>query len=188
MAESDVEIWFKIQKTADGYPSSQEWEQLFAWPVEGCFRIDSIPFFVKGVAVGDLVCATRTEDGLYKFAGLRSSSGHSTFRIWLAESISNRDQIVNELKALGTQVETTFEGRLLAIDISPEHEAEVWDYLRAGKEPDAGTFKLVARQIDISSTRGIRLAKAWRASSDRQSPSIRRRRRANQKRIGDGRN
>lgn len=48
-----VEIWFPVERDADNYPSSQDWEQSWAWPIGGGFRIDNVPFFAKGVARGD---------------------------------------------------------------------------------------------------------------------------------------
>ena len=68
MTPETVEIWFKIEKDATGYPESQDWEELWATPVEGgSFRLDSTPFFVRDIAAGDVVSAVKTDEGLYRF-------------------------------------------------------------------------------------------------------------------------
>jgi hypothetical protein len=54
MPEDSVEIWFRVEKDSDGHPN-QDWEQLHAWPIEGGYRLNDIPFFVKDVALDDVV-------------------------------------------------------------------------------------------------------------------------------------
>jgi hypothetical protein len=65
-ADGRVEVWVKIQKDADGYPKSQDWEDLWAWSLpSGNLQIDNIPFFANDVALGDIITATRTEEGVW---------------------------------------------------------------------------------------------------------------------------
>jgi hypothetical protein len=62
-----VEIWFKIEKDAEGFPESQDWEELWATPIQGdTFRLDNTPFFVKDIAAGDVVSAVKTEAGFLR--------------------------------------------------------------------------------------------------------------------------
>lgn len=132
--EVAVEIWFPVVPDEEGYPSSQPWEQLYAWPVgDGGYRIDNIPFFVKNVAVGDVVLARLTEMGWYEFAAVRSRSGHSTFRIWLSDDLASSGRnVAQQIIALGCEVETTLE-RLIAIDVPPDVEPIVWDFIDQGR-------------------------------------------------------
>src|SRR5437016_3843802 len=117
MTFGSVEVWFKIEKDAEGYPESQEWEELWATPVEGGFRLDSTPFFVKDIAAGDVVSAVKSEEGFYRFEEIISRSGNSNFRIWLHDAVAHEGvKIVEVLRELGCHVEITLE-RLIAIDV-----------------------------------------------------------------------
>ena len=129
-----VEIWFKIQKDEEGYPRSQSWEELWGTPVGGGgFRLESTPFFVKGIALGDVVAAERTQEGRYKFERIISRSGNSNFRIWLDDTkAQDACNIAQEIRKFGCKVEITLE-RLIAIDVSADREAEVWEYLEVGR-------------------------------------------------------
>lgn len=134
MTPEAVEIWFPIEKDSEGYPQSQDWEELWATPVEGgCFRLDSTPFFVKDIAAGDVIATVTTEEGLYTFQKIISRSGNSSFRIWLHDVVAHDGvKIVEALRELGVHVEITL-GRLIAINVSPDRENEIWEYLEAGR-------------------------------------------------------
>lgn len=136
-AEEAVEIWFSIQKDDEGYPQSQDWEELWASPVQGCcFRVESTPFFAKEIASGDVVSAVKTDGGVHRFERVVSRSGHSNFRIWLRDGLMDRESIIRALGELGCRTEVTLE-RLIAIDVSPDHEPAVWKYLEAGRDGGA---------------------------------------------------
>jgi hypothetical protein len=136
MTPEPIEVWFKIEKDAEGYPVSQDWEELWASPVEAGFRLDSTPFFVKDIATGDVVSAVKTEEGYYRFDRIVSRSGNSNFRIWLHDAaVHEREEIAAVLRGLGCHVETTLE-RLIAIDVPARCESAAWEYLRAGVSRD----------------------------------------------------
>jgi hypothetical protein len=131
MRENSVEIWFPVQKDADGHPN-QDWEQLYAWPVEDGYQLSNIPFFVRDLALDDVVAASERED-LLIFDRVVSRSGHSTFRIWLhEEKLRSAAEVMQEVRALGGQAEVTLE-RLVAIDAPPDKEPEIWTYVENGK-------------------------------------------------------
>ena len=132
---SYVKIWARIEKDEDGYPKLQDWEDLRACPLrDGLVEIQSVPFFLKNIAVGDIAATDRAEDGRIVLRSVVERSGHSTFRVWLNEDVTpERDGMTATLKDLGARVEVTF-GRLVAIDAPPEHEADIWDYLEAGQQ------------------------------------------------------
>ena len=131
MQEVSVEIWFRVQKDSDGHPN-QDWEQLFAWPIEGGYQLNNIPFFVRGLALDDVVAATMGERG-HVFDHVVSRSGHSTFRIWLTEEkLRTADEVMLEVRKLGGEAEVTLE-RLVAIDAPPDKEPEIWAYLKNGE-------------------------------------------------------
>src|SRR4051812_36018915 len=106
--EEPIEVWFPVPQDDYGYPSSQPWEQLYAFPTIRGYRVDNVPFFVKGVAVGDVVAAVRTDKGWHSFQRVVERSGRSVFRIWLPKAdIDLLNGVTEELRQLGCTVETT---------------------------------------------------------------------------------
>jgi uncharacterized protein DUF4265 len=130
-----VEVWVRIQKDADGYPESQDWEDLWASPLgAGRVRIESIPFFAKGVAQGDIFTTSLSDQGITTLDNIVERGGHSTFRIWLDEEcVATPDKIMQDLKAIGARTELTLE-RLIAVDVPAVCEPTVWEYLKGGED------------------------------------------------------
>jgi hypothetical protein len=56
-----AEIWFEVEKDADGYPESVDREVLPARQIGGHFKIGGTPFYLKNVSLGDVVEATPHE-------------------------------------------------------------------------------------------------------------------------------
>lgn len=110
-----VQVWFRIEKDEDGYPRSKNWEQLLAWPVlesDRCFRIESIPFFVKGISRGDIVAAKVSENNdvqegeFLEFESIVERGGHNTYRLLLRERYSNEPDLTKkELLSKGLALE-----------------------------------------------------------------------------------
>ena len=134
MADESVEIWFPVPPDAQGYPSSQPWEQLYAEPVAGShYRVGNIPFFARGVAFGDIVSARLTDAGWLEFADVVERGGHSTMRVWLADHLAaGAAEVARQFESRGCRVECTLQ-RLLAIDVPDGVEETVWQYLQDGK-------------------------------------------------------
>jgi hypothetical protein len=129
-----VEVWFRIEKDEDGYPKSQDWEQLWCDRTENGFRIDNIPFFVKGIAVGDIISTRETENATYEFDRVLARGGHDTYRIWLSEEMKDcADLVMKELENSGCQAEITL-GRMIAVDVPPDKIITVRDRLWKGQE------------------------------------------------------
>ena len=77
--------------------------------------MESTPFFIKDVALGDIVSAERTKEDWYRFERIISRSGNSNFRIWLDDTVAHDgDKIAQELRELGCKVEITLE-RLITL-------------------------------------------------------------------------
>ncbi|WP_410963932.1 DUF4265 domain-containing protein, partial [Salmonella sp. ZJHZ20_0162] len=64
-----------------------ETESLWALPSGKGFKLDNIPFYVKGVSVGDVVSAEEI-DGNLCMKEILEPSGHSTVRLWF---VSEKD-------------------------------------------------------------------------------------------------
>jgi hypothetical protein len=96
-------------------------EQLWARQVdEHRFEISCIPFFVYDLALGDVV----ETDGGYIVRRVVEPSGRFVFRVWFGESFHPRDEIADEIKALGSLIEWS-SPNLLAVDAVDKEHAEM---------------------------------------------------------------
>ena len=120
---------FRLEVIDDWPPVSAE--SLWVEPIgDGKFRIDNSPFFVRNIAVGDLVEGAEVLDEPVKFVGKISSGGHST--VWV---ITLNDKIGESLKGgireLGCHVEGSPWPSLISIDVpSGSHLGELHRLLR----------------------------------------------------------
>ena len=108
----------KILLDIEGDDGTTDVESVWAVPENGNYRIDNIPFYARGFALGDLVAATPDPDGLLRCTGVVMPSGHSTVRLWFANS-TRVQEVRAELQALGCSDELDLD-RLLAVDIPPQ--------------------------------------------------------------------
>ena len=113
--EPFTKVAFELEKNENG---TKEVETLWAVPTDGGYRIDNIPFYVRGVAWGDIVSAMRDDGGQLNYVNLVTPSGHSTVRLWFAHA-SDVQAVRGALRALGCDSELDLE-RLVAVDIPPE--------------------------------------------------------------------
>ena len=106
---------------AGSTPDQLEVESVWAVPVDGAYRIDNIPFYAQGIALGDLVAVSQDEDGMLRFRSLVLPSGHSTVRLWFPkDSDSNKVmEVRNQLRGMGCPSEVSDIPRLVAVDIPP---------------------------------------------------------------------
>lgn len=112
-----VKIFFDLDRD-DDYPPFEVESVRAVKIVDGMFRIDNIPFYVRGIALGDVVRATLTGNGALHFDSIAKTSGHSTLRIVFFEA-NVRDYVCKELEALGCQWEGAYEPSLIAVDVPP---------------------------------------------------------------------
>jgi hypothetical protein len=90
------------------------------WTVErpDGYEIDNIPFYVKELALGDVVSVQPDTDGVLRYSRLVRPSHHSTIRLWFADE-HDVDRIRAELQQLGCPSELSDLPRLVAVDIPP---------------------------------------------------------------------
>jgi hypothetical protein len=108
----------------------RRFEQLFARQLsEDRFEVCCIPFFVFDIALGDVVGTSPRSDRQYVVEKVAEPSGRYVFRVWFGDSFQPRDEIAEELKALGSLLEWS-SLNLLAVDaVNQEHAQLVADLL-----------------------------------------------------------
>lgn len=108
-------VHFLLTPDADGYPPASG-ETLWAEELGGSlYRIDNIPFYVTGIAVGDVVEA-RVIEGNLTFVGLLQPSGHSTIRIVTYDPDAVSD-VREQFDRLGCTAELLSNSKLIAVDV-----------------------------------------------------------------------
>ncbi len=100
------------------------------------FQIDNCPFFVKGIAVRDLVEGHGEQEGLLRFSRKLESGGHSTIHV-----IVLADEVGPALKADITEAGSHVEG-------SP------WKSLFSIDVPDANVLGEVQRRLKARAAAG----------------------------------
>jgi hypothetical protein len=108
----------------------RRFEQLFARRVgDDRFEVCCIPFALYDVALGDIVATAPKGDRKYVLKEVAEPSGRYVFRVWFGESFHPRDEVAQELKALGSLTEWSSRN-LLAVDaVDLEHAQLVADFL-----------------------------------------------------------
>jgi hypothetical protein len=113
--ENYKKIVFELEQDENGYPPDR-WESLWAVETEpGLYRVDNIPFFVKGISSEDLVTAKSDDEELIFTALIRPSS-NSVFRLYVSDAAIV--PVVREnFLALGCESELSHLPKLVAIEI-----------------------------------------------------------------------
>lgn len=128
----------KIVFEVEGDDGHSDTESVWAVPVDGGYQIDNIPFYAREVACNDIVSAEHDEDGLLRFSGVVSPSGHSTIRLWFS-SEADVPQIRGALREMGCPSELDLP-RLVAVDVPPSIPyASVRTYL--DQQESSGIFE-----------------------------------------------
>lgn len=110
-------------------------ESIWSTKLKNGYKIDNIPFYVKGFALGDVVSVQEKEGELY-VVDLIEESGHSTIRI-LFNDINDIQQTRAELTNLGCESEISDNTVLISVDIPPTVQYEqIKKYLETGESAD----------------------------------------------------
>lgn len=108
----------KVRFTHESSDGGIEVEGMWAIEREGGHEIDSIPFRVMSVALGDLVATRRDEDGLLWFTQVIRPSGHSTIQILFGRQ-EDAASFRAVLSGLGCASEGSDLPELIAVDVPP---------------------------------------------------------------------
>ncbi len=106
---------FEPEQDEEGYPPGK-WETLWARPEKqkGQYRIDNIPFYVRGISSGDVVAAEYNDNQL-QFACLVSPSPNSVFRLYFAEE-TDMQSTRDAFRGLNCESELSNIPKLVAIE------------------------------------------------------------------------
>jgi hypothetical protein len=123
MAEDHIKVLFELKKDADGYPPADT-EGLWAEPLgNNLFKIDNVPFFVKGISCEDVVEAAADSQGELRFRSLVRPSAHNTLRVIVfRESPDPRPleervaDLRRQLEQVGCSTELSHMPGLIAVD------------------------------------------------------------------------
>lgn len=125
-----AKIRFPFTNTA----GENETEAMWALKCNDGYEIDNIPFYVKEIALGDVVAATPDADGALWYSKLLRPSGHSTIRL-LFSNVAAVGTVRDELRRMGCSSEVSDIPRLVAIDVPPSVPYEqVKAFLDRGEE------------------------------------------------------
>ncbi|MFE8600047.1 DUF4265 domain-containing protein [Archangium violaceum] len=117
MPDEYVKVLFKLEKEDEDYPPV-DYERLWARPLgDGLFALDNIPFFVRGISVGDVVAAQPGE-GEVVFSELVRESGSSTLRVIVFDE-SHVEEVRRQLQTLGCSTELNV-SKMLGVDVPPQ--------------------------------------------------------------------
>ena len=115
--DQKVKVIFRLERDEDGYPP-EDVESLWGLRCADGVEIDNVPWFVKGVSLGDVVSVVQASDGVLEFERVLRRSGHSTYRILLLDQEARAlERTIAELTAMGLGVEE--DAGLLAVDVPP---------------------------------------------------------------------
>ncbi|HSP79036.1 MAG TPA: DUF4265 domain-containing protein [Myxococcaceae bacterium] len=116
-----------------------ETETMWAFKRDDGYEIDNIPFFVKELALGDVVSAQPDASGVLWYSELVHPSGHSTIHLWFSRE-EQVEPVREALRHLGCASEVSDLPRLVAVDVPPDVPYEkVKALLEQGE--DAGLFE-----------------------------------------------
>ena len=117
----------------------EETEAMWVIRRDAGYEIDNIPFYVKELALGDVVAARQDDSGLLWFSELVRPSGHSTIQLWFSHE-KEVESVREALKQMGCASEVSDLPRLVAVDVPPDVPYEkVKAFLEQGEH--AGRFE-----------------------------------------------
>lgn len=128
-----VKVFFRLEQDEEGYPEvavESVWATSSDKPNE--YVLDNIPFFVRVATIGD-VLKVHEEDGVLWFDCVTKRSSNSLIRVVFFDKQSV-DQVVQEVRELGCDVEYSKDFNLLAVSIPGNIELSNVKYYLQNKE------------------------------------------------------
>ncbi|GGJ45313.1 DUF4265 domain-containing protein [Streptomyces brasiliensis] len=118
---SYVKVHFRLEIEADWPPASVE----SLWAIDqgdGTVQLDNIPWFVRGIACGDIVATEPDEEGVRWAGGVVRRSENCTMRLIVFRdggSGAARQSVINAFQELGVDGEGIERFGMVALDVPP---------------------------------------------------------------------
>ncbi|MFI8350051.1 DUF4265 domain-containing protein [Streptomyces sp. NPDC085596] len=116
-----VKVYFRLEIEDDWPPASVE----SLWAVDqgdGTARLDNIPWFVQGIACGDVVATEPDEEGVRWAGEVVRCSGNCTIRLIVLRdggSKPARQSVIDAFRELGVDGEGMERFDMVALDVPP---------------------------------------------------------------------
>ncbi|MEU1486291.1 DUF4265 domain-containing protein [Streptomyces sp. NPDC005752] len=123
ISDDHVKVHFRIEVDEDGWPPASI-ESLWAVKLgNGTVRLDNTPWFVRGVASGDIIRVELEDDGVLYARETIQPSQNCTIRLIVLKdggSAAARQTALETFHRLGTTGEGIERFRMVALDVPPE--------------------------------------------------------------------
>ncbi|WP_328582521.1 DUF4265 domain-containing protein [Streptomyces sp. NBC_00370] len=116
-----VKLHFRLEIEDDWPPVGVEG----LWAIDlgdGIVRLDNVPWFVPGVACGDVFLASADEEGLFWAGDVVRPSENCTIRLIVLRdkgSVAARQSVLDLFRDLGVRGEGVEQFRMVALDVPP---------------------------------------------------------------------
>lgn len=141
--QKNKRVLFHLDHDDDGYPPSEAETLWVLVTDDGYYEIDNIPFFVTGIASGDVISAKR-EDDMLVFDSVIRYSGHSTIRVVVFD-VANVEAVRFELFEMGCASEQSHLPSLFSVDVPPSVDlSAVQAYLALGEADGRWSYEEAA--------------------------------------------
>ncbi|MBF6317320.1 DUF4265 domain-containing protein [Nocardia cyriacigeorgica] len=121
--EDHVKVHFRMQINEHGWPPASV-ESLWAVDLgDGTVRVDNTPWFVRGLASGDIVTVEPDDEGVLWAGETVQPSQNCTIRLIVLEddgSAAARESVMKAFHGLGATGEGIEHYRMVALDVPPE--------------------------------------------------------------------
>ncbi|MFJ7421736.1 DUF4265 domain-containing protein [Streptomyces uncialis] len=122
VSDDHVKVHFRMDMDEGGWPTASV-ESLWAMDRgDGTVRLDNTPWFVRGVACGDILRVEPDEEGLRWAGDTVRASEHCTIRLIVLKdggSAAARQSVLKVFHSLGTMGEGIERFRMVALDVPP---------------------------------------------------------------------
>ncbi|MFF1265461.1 DUF4265 domain-containing protein [Streptomyces anulatus] len=138
--DDHVKVHFRMEMDEDGWPPASV-ESLWAVDLgDGTVRLDNTPWFVRGIASGDVIRVHREDDGVLYAGETIEPSDNCTIRLIVLKddgSAAARQTVLQTFLRLGTTGEGIEQFRMVALDMPPTADlAKIRKLLEHGAEKE----------------------------------------------------
>ncbi|MFD9684739.1 DUF4265 domain-containing protein [Kitasatospora sp. NPDC059146] len=127
ISDAQVKVHFRMEVDEDGWPPASV-ESLWAVDLgDGTVRLDNTPWFVRGVASGDVIRVSVDDDGLRWATETVHASENCTIRLIVLEgggSAAARQTVLETFHQFGATGEGIEQFRMVALKIPPEADIQ----------------------------------------------------------------